>query len=121
MKWTCKKIELFLDDYLEDKLSVRDKFTYEAHVESCSRCRKYFHDMSAFIEKVRGEARIRARARQEAGQVVPQRVVDAFAALPMRKQVLLAEAVRREAEEEDKRWKEWAERARKRREPARPN
>ena len=29
MRWTCKRIELFIDDYLEGDLSVRDSFAYE--------------------------------------------------------------------------------------------
>jgi hypothetical protein len=35
MRWTCKKIKPFIVDYLESKLSVQDKFTYEAHMETC--------------------------------------------------------------------------------------
>ena len=26
MRWTCKRIELFIDEYLEGDLSVRDSF-----------------------------------------------------------------------------------------------
>jgi anti-sigma factor RsiW len=122
MRWTCKKIELFLEDYLEGKLPVQDKFTYEAHVETCPGCRKYVDRMSAFIEEFRGEIapRIRARERQIAPKM-PQRVSDELARLPIEKQLLLAEAVRRDVEEEDRRWKAWMERARKRRERAKPN
>ena len=118
MKWTCKKIELFLDDYLEDELSVRDKFTYEAHVESCSRCRKYFHDMSTFVEEFRGE--IAPRMRPTPGEM-PQKLLDKLARVPAEKQSLLIEAMRRDLEADDKRRKDWMERARTRKQPARAN
>ena len=29
--WTCKKIQLFYHDYVDDELSVCDKFDYEVH------------------------------------------------------------------------------------------
>jgi predicted anti-sigma-YlaC factor YlaD len=121
-RWSCRTVELFLDDYLEEKLSAEDEFTYEAHLETCPSCREYVDGMSAFIEKVHGEIgpRIRARERQVAPKM-PQKVSDQLARLPIEKQFLLAEAVGRDVEEEDRRWEEWMERARKRRERAKPN
>ena len=118
MKWTCKKIELFLDDYLEDELSVRDKFTYEAHVETCCRCHKYFDDMSAFIEELRGE--IAPTMRQTPGEM-PQKVLDKLARVPAEKRSILVEGLRRDMEADDKRRKDWTERARTRRQPAKAN
>lgn len=118
MKWTCKKIEVFLDDYLEDKLSVRDKFTYEAHVETCPHCRDYFDHMSAFIEEVRGEAALGMGLRP--GEM-PQKVLEALARVPAEKQSLLVEAMRRDLEADGKRRKDWMERARARRQPAKAN
>jgi len=50
MKWTCKKIELFIDDYLKEELSAQDKSTYEAHLQACPRCREYFDATSDFIK-----------------------------------------------------------------------
>ena len=118
MKWTCKKIELFLDDYLEDELSVRDKFTYEAHVETCFRCHKYFHDMSAFIEEFRGETAPRMHVRP--GEM-PQKLLDELARVPAEKRSLLVEGLRRDLEADDKRRKDWMERARTRRQPVKAN
>lgn len=54
MRWTCKKIKPFIADYLESKLSVQDKFTYEAHVETCPGGRDCVAQASAWIEKFRG-------------------------------------------------------------------
>jgi Putative zinc-finger len=122
MRWSCKKIELFINDYLEEKLSVQDKFTYEAHVETCPDCRKYVDDMSTFIEKVRGEIAPGVRERgQQMAEKMRQRVSDDLAELPMKKQLLLAEALGRDVEEDERRRKEWMEKVRRRRERAKPN
>lgn len=120
-RWTCRKIELFLDDYLEERLSVQDRFTYEVHVETCPACREYVNRMSALVEKVRGEIgpRIRAAARQMP-EKMRQRASDAWAELPIEQQLLLAEAIRGELEEEDRRLKDWMEKVRRRREPLKP-
>lgn len=118
MRWTCKKIELFLDDYLEGELSVRDTFTYEAHVETCPGCRKYVDGMAAFVEKFREQIGPASRARTGPA---PQRVLNELSRLPIGKQFLLAEAIRSDLEKTDKRWKAWKERARKRKERATPN
>src|SRR5215467_8572753 len=102
MRWTCRKIEFFLDDCLEGKLSVRDRFTYEAHVETCPGCREYFDHMSAFVEKVRQIGpRTRPRPRQ-----MPQRILGEWEGLPLENQLVLAEAVRRDLEADDNRRKE---------------
>jgi predicted anti-sigma-YlaC factor YlaD len=88
MKWTCRKIELFIDDYLEEKLSVRDKFTYEAHLESCSGCREYFGRTSALIKDAQriGEALTTHPATP--GRI-PQGVLDQAAQLPTQSELLL--------------------------------
>ena len=118
MRWTCKKIELFLDDYLEGELSVRDKFTYEAHVEACPECRKYVGHMSAFVEEVRGETGPRTHLTPSE---MPPKVLDELARLPAEKQTLLVQAIRKDVEADDKRRKDWMERARKRRQPLKAN
>jgi len=117
-RWSCRTVALFLDDYLEEKLSVQDRFTYEAHLETCPSCREYVDRMSAFIEHVRGEIapRIRAGVRE-----MPEELRDAVAGLPIEKPLLWAEAVRKEAEEDERRRKEWMERARRRRERVKPS
>jgi predicted anti-sigma-YlaC factor YlaD len=121
-RWSCRTVALFLDDYLEEKLSVKDRFTYEAHLATCPPCRKYVDGMSAFIEQFRGKVApaIRESIPADAGEM-PQRVADGFADLPIEKQLLLAEAVRRDAEADEKRWKQWMEKMRRRRERAKPN
>jgi predicted anti-sigma-YlaC factor YlaD len=120
-RWTCRKIELFLDDYLQDELSVQDKFTYEAHMETCPSCREYVDQTSAIIEHVRGE--IAPRIRASVGQMPEQlleSISDAMGGLPREKQLLWAEALRRQAEEDDRRHKEWMEKVRRRRERVKP-
>lgn len=122
MTWTCKKIELFIDDFLEGKLSVQDTFTYEAHVETCPGCRKYVAQTSVLIEESRGQIapEILARGR-EMPQKMRQKVSDELAGLPMEKQVLLAEAVRKSLEEDLRRRREWIQKAHSRRARAKPN
>jgi len=87
--WTCKKIELFIDDYLEEKLSVRDKFTYEAHLETCSGCHEYFARTSALIKDAHriGEALTTQDPARPCR--IPQRVWDQVAQLPTEEQLLL--------------------------------
>lgn len=119
--WTCRKIELFHDDYLEETLSVQDRFTYDAHLETCPSCREYVNRMTAFVEKLKGEIGpgIRAAARQMP-EKMRQRVSEALAELSIEEQILLAEAIRGELEEEDRRLKDWLEKVRRRREPVKP-
>jgi predicted anti-sigma-YlaC factor YlaD len=97
MKWTCRKIELFIDDYLEEKLSVRDKFTYEAHLELCSGCREYFACTSALIKDAHriGEALTTHSATP--GRI-PQGVLDQAAQMPAKEHLLLRKIMSQDAE-----------------------
>ena len=116
MRWTCKRIELFIDDYLEGDLSVRDSFAYEVHLEKCARCRKYFENTSAYIEKVR-----RVGTNLPASSGIPQSLLDHVARLPIGDQLRLGEEVRKALKDEEKRHQERMEKARKRRDPGKLN
>ena len=97
MTWTCKKTQLFIDDYLEGKLLVRDRFAYEAHVEICPGCREYFDRTSSFIQEVHQMGTVITRSPYQ----ISQKVLDEAARLPIEKQLLLGEIVSRNLEEED--------------------
>jgi predicted anti-sigma-YlaC factor YlaD len=110
MRWTCKRIELFIEEYLEGELSARDSFTYEVHLEKCPSCRKYLQSMSAYIEHVR-----QVGTNLPAPDRIPQILLDHVARLPLRDQFLLGERVREVLQEEEQKRRERMEKARKRR------
>ena len=116
MTWTCKKTQLFIDDYLEGKLSVRDRFAYEAHVETCPGCREYFDRTSSFIQEVHQMGTVITRSPHQ----IPQKVLDEAARLPIEKQLLLGEIVSRDLEEEHQRLERIG-KAQKKTNPAKPN
>jgi len=116
MRWTCKRIELFIEEYLEGELSARDSFTYEVHLEKCPSCRKYLQSMSAYIEHVR-----QVGTNLAASSGIPQSLLDHVARLPIGDQLRLGEEVRKALQEEEKRHRERMEKARKRRDPGKLN
>jgi predicted anti-sigma-YlaC factor YlaD len=120
MKWTCKKIELFIDDYLEEKLSVRDKFTYEAHLDTCPGCREYFDRTSSLIKDAHriGEA-LTTQDPAKPCQI-PQRVWDQVAQLPTEEQLLLDRIMIRDMAEKHERLA-GMDQARKKSKPTKPN
>jgi predicted anti-sigma-YlaC factor YlaD len=89
MKWTCRKIELFIDDYLEEKLSVRDKFTYEAHLQACPRCREYLDRTSTLIKDAHQIGEILTTQDPARPCRVPQKVLNQVAQLPTESRFLL--------------------------------
>ena len=64
--WTCKKIQLFYRDYVDDELSVCDRFDYEVHLATCEKCRNYVGSMLEVIPAIAEEARQALRARSGA-------------------------------------------------------
>jgi len=97
--WTCKKIQLFCRDYVDDELSVCDKFDYEAHVATCERCRNYIGSMLEVIPAIAEAARQPLRARV-ARTPIPQKIIDAAERLPIEGKLRLIEFAPRSAEEE---------------------
>ena len=50
----CRQLVDLVTDYLEDRLSARDRARFEAHLENCAACRTY-------LEQVRQTIRVLGR------------------------------------------------------------
>lgn len=128
--WTCTRVQQYWDEYTEGKLSVREKFDYEAHLARCEKCQDFIH----FLEEhqnptiARGlRAAIRARWSQTP---LPQKIIDLAEKLSPEDKLRLIqfaqrseEAERRTEEEEKLREEKWRrmEMERDKAERAKPN
>lgn len=48
----CNETELFIDDYLDGMISLKDQEKMNAHIASCQYCKKYLEDSESLIKKV---------------------------------------------------------------------
>jgi hypothetical protein len=48
--WTCTRVRQYWDEYIEDQLSVQDKFEYEAHLAVCRECQSRLAETRGLIE-----------------------------------------------------------------------
>ena len=92
-RWSCRTVALFLDDYLKEELSVRDKFTYEAHLQACPKCREGFDLTSALIKASHQLGGALTARDLERSCEIPQKVWDHMVQLPTEAQLRLAEIV----------------------------
>ena len=46
----CKTFETFIVDYLEDRLTAKQKFVFELHMRICRECREYLRAYRASME-----------------------------------------------------------------------
>ncbi len=47
---TCAELEAFIDDYLEERLTPREKWVFELHLKMCRECRSYLAAYRRSIE-----------------------------------------------------------------------
>jgi anti-sigma factor RsiW len=64
---SCQELVELVTDYLEGKLSRRDRRRFEKHIKSCDGCTRYLEQMRLTIAAVGRleERQITARAREE--------------------------------------------------------
>jgi Putative zinc-finger len=100
--WTCTRVQQYWDEYTEDKLSVRDKFEYEAHLATCEECQDFVHFLKYENAAVAGAVRAAARARV-AGKPIPQKIIGLAERLSPEDKLRLIQFAQRSEETERRR------------------
>ena len=75
---TCEAFENFIDDYLDDTLSGRQKFVFETHLKLCRECREYLEEYRTNIFLAKQQAFLPATDVDMDG--VPNDLIDAILA-----------------------------------------